>query len=298
VGLWDARALGLGGWSLSTQHAYDASSQTLLLGDGRQRRAEALPPVITTVAGNGDTSFSGDGGPATAASLNVPNSVALGPDGSLYIADMGSHRIRRVGPNGIITTVAGNGASGFGGDGGPAVAASLSFPTSVAMGPDGSLFISVTARIRRLRPDGIITIVAGNGRTFGEVVDGGPATATSITPWDVAVGPDASLFFADASDRIRCVRAALPDVSVLNVFLPAEASREVYVFNSNGRHLKTLHALTGSVRYQFGYGANGYLTSMMDGSGNVTTIERSGAVPTAIVAPDGQRTALTVSADG
>ena len=249
VGAWDARALGLGGWSLSTQHAYDASSQTLLLGDGRQRRAETMAWIITTVAGSGVQGFFGDGGPATVARLNGPFGVAVGPDGSLYIADRYNHRIRRVGPDGIITTVAGSGVSGviggFGGDGGPATAAQLNGPVSVTVGPDGSRYI------------------------------------------------------ADAvNNRIRRVAPALSGVSVTDVLLSSEDGREVYVFNSAGRHLKTLDALTGAVRYQFGYDANGYLISITDGSGNVTAVERTGAAPSAIVAPGGQRTALTVSADG
>src|SRR5206468_1334716 len=140
IGAWDARAQGLGGWSLSVQHAYDPSGRVLYLGDGRRRSAEGLPPIITTVAGNGTSGFRGDSGPATQASLGFPTGVAVGPDGSLYIADYFNNRIRRVGPDGIITTVAGNGTSSFSGDGGLATQASLAHPAGVAVGPDGSLY--------------------------------------------------------------------------------------------------------------------------------------------------------------
>ena len=98
------------------------------MGDGGQRRAENLSSVIRTVAGNGTPGYGGDGGPATQAMLNVPTRVVVGPDGAFYIADETNHRIRRVGPDGIITTVAGNGTPGYGGDGGPATQALLMLP--------------------------------------------------------------------------------------------------------------------------------------------------------------------------
>src|SRR5258706_453167 len=100
--------------------------------------------TITTVAGNGTTGFSGDGGPATAASLWGPCAVAVDSSGNLFIADQGNNRIRRVDAStGIITTVAGNGPSGsqgaFGGDGGPATAAALNGPSGVAVDSAGNL---------------------------------------------------------------------------------------------------------------------------------------------------------------
>src|SRR5206468_11217861 len=100
-----------------------------------------------------------DGGPATQAALSPPTGVAVAPDGSLYIADQSNHRVRRVGPDGIITTVAGNGTGGFSGDGGPATQAALVFPPFVAVAPDGSRYIAGTAkaRDRRVGPDRTIT---------------------------------------------------------------------------------------------------------------------------------------------
>ncbi|MBI2876791.1 MAG: PASTA domain-containing protein, partial [Candidatus Tectomicrobia bacterium] len=129
--------------------------------------------IITTVAGGGS---GGDGGPATQAELSFPRGLAVGPDGSLYIADTNINRVRRVRPDGIITTVAGTGVSGFGGDDGPAILASLS-AFDVAVEPDGSLYIADTTnhRVRRVGPDGIITTVAGTG-VLGFSGDGGPAT--------------------------------------------------------------------------------------------------------------------------
>ena len=99
----------------------------------------------------------GDNGPATKAKMKAPWGIATGPDGSLYIADFLTYRIRRVGPDGIITTVAGNGTPGFSGDGGPATAAQLS-PIGIAVASDGSLLIpdSFNMRIRRVGLDGIV----------------------------------------------------------------------------------------------------------------------------------------------
>jgi RHS repeat-associated protein len=104
---------------------------------------------------------------------------------------------------------------------------------------------------------------------------------------------------AAADGRIRRVVSALPGFSFAdNILLPARDGSEVYVFNGAGRHLRTVDAFTGGVRYQFGYDAAGYPVSVTDGSNNVTTIERTGTIPTAIVAPGGQRTALVVNGDG
>ena len=98
--------------------------------------------IISTVAGSGTTAgFSGDGGPATSASLNIPVAVAVDGSGNIYIAEM-YHRVRKVDARGIITTVAGDGKAGFKGDGGPGIAARLNEPVGLAVTSDGTLFIS------------------------------------------------------------------------------------------------------------------------------------------------------------
>ena len=163
--------------------------------------------TITTVAGNGKQGFSGDGGLATSASLDLPSGVALDSAGNLYIADLGNCRIRKV-SGGMITTVAGNGEGGFRvGDGVPATSASLTFPEGVAVDPAGNLYIADAGnyRIRKVS-GGTITTVAGNG-TRGYSGDGGPATSASLGAFlGVALDSTGNLYIADVeSNRIRKV---------------------------------------------------------------------------------------------
>jgi RHS repeat-associated protein len=116
---------------------------SLYIASTTQVRRVGPDGIITTVAGNGQYGYSGDGGPAIAAKVS-PQSIAVGTDGSLYIADYQNHCIRRVGPDGLITTVAGTGQQGYNGDGGPATAARLSHPESVAVGINGDIYITNT----------------------------------------------------------------------------------------------------------------------------------------------------------
>ena len=277
---------------------------SLYIADGGNHRIRRVGAdgIITTVAGNGNYEFSGDGGPATQAGLSSPSGVAVGGDGSLYIADTDNFCIRRVGADGIITTVAGNGEWDYSGDGGPATQASLYSPKGVAVGGDGSLYIAESGnyRIRRVGADGIITTVAGNG-IGGYSGDGGLATQASLySPYGVAVGGDGGLYIDETyKSSIRKVAALTSSqTGVGEIAIPSEDGSEVYIFDS-GRHLRTLNAFTNATTYEFQYSGNGYLTTIMDGDGNVTTIERDGdGNPTAIVAPFGQRTTLELNVGG
>ena len=151
----------------------------------RIRRIDASTGIVTTVAGTGSSGFSGDGGPATAAQIRYPKGVEIGPDGNLYIADNSNHRVRRVDVStGIITTVAGSGSRGSGGDGGPATAARLDEPRNIAFDSQGRLYIvdQNNRRIRRVDlSTGIITTFA-SGFTF---------------PRDVAVDRSGTVYVAD-----------------------------------------------------------------------------------------------------
>jgi RHS repeat-associated protein len=472
---WDVLGQGLGGWTLNLQHSYDPSGRVLYLGDGSRRSAQDVGTVITTVAGNGVAGYSGDGGSATKASINSPSGVTVDKYGNLYIVDDGNHRIRKVRPDGTISTVAGNGAAGYSGDGGPATnaqlaghinrlatdldgnlhifdewnnrvrkvssdgvirtvagdgrwcstgdggpatSACLATPTGGMFDAQGNLFISEWAgyRVRKVAPDGTITTAAGNG-IQGYSGDGGPASLANLSNvWEVVVDPqgnlliadhgnlrvrkvtptgiistiagggfsladnvpatsasfnagyggipgigvdgegnlyildrgmgrvrkvngdglittvtgngtpgysgdggpaqsaqinigvwgdifidgDGNLYIADQNNhRIRKVSSLFPGFTGQDLTVPSSDGRELYAFDSRGRHLRTIDSLTGTIRYQFAHDSAGYLTAITDVNGNVTLIERDGnGRPTAIVASGGQRTSLTLDSGG
>jgi RHS repeat-associated protein len=181
---------------------------------GRIRRLDPAPTAqdphavnVVTIAGTTSGSgFNGDNIPALQANLDVTTGIAVGADGSVYVADQVQNRVRRISPDGIITTLAGTGVAGYSGDGGSATLAQLNNPGGVAVGPDGSVYISdfLNWRLRGVRPDGTITTVAGNGDSSGFGDDGVPALQASIGPvQSAAVGPDGSLYIPDIlSSRI------------------------------------------------------------------------------------------------
>ncbi len=154
--------------------------------------------IITTFAGSGIIGFAGDGGPAIAAELGSPSGIARDKNGNTYISE-GSHRIRKVDGAGIISTIAGTGISGSGGDGGPAIAAQFVYPVGLAFDTSGNLYIAdATAhRIRRIDSAGIITTFAGTAAS-GYAGDGGPATlALLMAPFGVAVDRQGNVYIAD-----------------------------------------------------------------------------------------------------
>jgi hypothetical protein len=168
-------------------------------------RAFAQMNTITTVAGNGTAGFSGDGGPATGAQLNAPFGIAVDSAGNIYIAEWSNHRIRKVSSSGTITTFAGTGTAGFGGDGGPATDAALDSPEGVAVDSAGNVYIadSFNNRIRKVDTSGIITTIAGNGSP-GYTGDGPAASAGLNDPSGVAVDKSGNVYVADNSNhRIR-----------------------------------------------------------------------------------------------
>ena len=184
--------------------AVDSAGNLFIAEFHNQRIRKVSGGMISTVAGNGTPGFSGDNGPATSAQLFGPAAVAVDSAGNLYIADSFNQRIRKV-SNGVITTVAGNGAQWFGGDGGPATSAELWYPSGVAVDSAGNLYIADTFnhRIRKVS-NGVITNAAGGGPSLG---DNGPATSAQVlNPGGVAVDSAGNLYIADSGhNRIRRV---------------------------------------------------------------------------------------------
>jgi uncharacterized protein (TIGR03437 family) len=161
--------------------------------------------VVHVVAGNGIAGFTGDGGPATSASLNGASSAAVDSNGNLYIGDNANNRIRRVATDGTITTFAGTGSSAFGGDGGPASAASIGPVGCMAFDSANNLFFcdSENNRVRKISASGIITTVVGNG-TAASSGDGGQATAASISiPYGIAIDPNGQFYIGEGSNVRR-----------------------------------------------------------------------------------------------
>ena len=164
--------------------------------------------IISTIAGNGTSGFSGDGGNATACQLNAPQGIAVDPAGNIYVGDVGNHRIRKVSATGTITTFAGTGVAGYSGDAGPATLAMLNTPLSIIVDGIGNVYFSDPSanRVRKITTAGIITTVAGNG-TAGYGGDGGPATSAMLSaPASIALDLAGNLYIADLdNNRIRKV---------------------------------------------------------------------------------------------
>jgi sugar lactone lactonase YvrE len=268
--------------------------------------------VITRIAGDSRTGFSGDGGPATNAALDSPKDVAVDRSGNVLIVDAGNQRIRRVSRDGAIITVAGGGAAVLG-DGGRATAGQLNYPTSIAIDAAGNLFIGELGRVRKVTPDGIITTVAGGGPN--PPADGMPATAARLSSvFSVAVDTAGDLFIADSiidpeNDSYNyLIRKVAPDGTLTtlppvagccfasmtadaagNLFVPIGPS--IWKISPNGT--QTLVAGNGTYGPPSGDGRsatqaqlNGPTAVAVDATGNLFIADNAGR-SIRVVAPDG-----------
>jgi uncharacterized protein (TIGR03437 family) len=229
------------------------SGGNLYIADSSNQRIRQVSSngTITTIAGNGVAGFSGDGGPATSASLRTPLGMAMDGLGNLYVADGDNHRIRRIGPDGVIATVAGDATEGFAGDGGPATSASLNYPEDVAIDLAGNLLIADAGnnRVRKVDASGLISTVAGTG-VDGFSGDGGPATQAALSfPW--ALTTDAttgSVYIADrVNNRVRMVSESLTGLPALASNSPVNAASPAQIVIAPGTIISIFGAnLAGS----------------------------------------------------
>ncbi len=341
-----------------------AGQPVVVFADTSANRIRRIAPdgTITTIAGGG--SALGDDGPATAARLSLPRGVAVAPDGTIYVADTGQHRVRMIGTDGRITTVAGTGSAGFSGDGGRAALAQLRGPQGLAVSPTGDLLIADTgnARIRAVSLDGTIATVAGGANAPDDVgdglaptaaelveptavalrrsgalviadpgagrvreatvegvmrtlagggteprVDGVPAVATALDgPTGVAVGADDVAAFTEPSeDQVSRVAPELPGFGAGDALIPSPDGAHVYQFNLDGRHLRTLDALTGAVLRRFTYDSEGRLAGVFDDAAGASpahsalvTITRPTATSVVLTARGGAQTTMALDGEG
>jgi sugar lactone lactonase YvrE len=199
--------------------ATDASGN-VYASDGRGRLVRiSVDGNKVNVVGDGvDGNYWGDGSKAADAGLSAPFGLVLDSQGDLYVADSGNNRVRKVAPDGSISTVAGNGTAGFSGDGGPATAAQLAVPSGLALDANGNLYIAdrLNNRIRKVSRDGTISTVAGRGDFYPPLGDGGPATSAALAaPLAVAVDAKGNLYIADTSFFL--IRKVSPDGIITTV---------------------------------------------------------------------------------
>ncbi len=230
-------------------------------GNNRIRKVDSRG-IIRTVAGNGTCCFEGDAVPATSTPLNNPSGVFLDDSGRMYIADTDNDRIRRVGTDGSITTIAGS-QRGYGGDGGAATQAKLHSPTAAIADPQGNVFIADMSnqRVRRVSPEGIIETVAGNGQAaFVEDPDH-PLNSSFRNPLGIAISLGGGLFIADSGNsRVRLLTPSLR---------PADPSRSrallTYAGNNNfmfsGEGVQAVQAVfNGASRVAFDESGSMFIT--------------------------------------
>jgi RHS repeat-associated protein len=234
------------------------------------------------------------------------SSVAVGPEGSLFVGDALGGRVLRLDPTGKVTVVAGTGTRGFSGDGGPAVAAQLIGPVGISVGADGSLWVTDDGRLRHIDVSGIIRTVAGGGAYPGEPGVGVSPFAVSFKR-KVSVDPNGVLYYGDPFYSsfflgvygVWRIGDPFPGFSSHGFVVASEDASEVYEFSAEGRHLRTLDPVTGAAVYSFTYDGANLLIAIQDRDGRLTRIQRDPqGNATAIVSPDGQTTTLATGPDG
>jgi sugar lactone lactonase YvrE len=237
----------------------------------------AKAQIITTIAGGTWMPYGGDGGPATAAFMAEPCGIAIDAAGNIFVADMYNCRVRKVSPAGTISTFAGNGIPSYSGDGGPATAAGIMSPNSLAIDAAGNVYVSDgDNRIRKIDGSGMITTVAGDGTpAYGG--DGGPATAANLNaPAGLAFDASGNLYIADMDNH--CIRKVSPAGNISTI---------AGIGGLSGSSGDGGPATTAGLNYPAGVAAdaamNIYIADrdnnrirMVDPSGNISTVAGNG----------------------
>ncbi|WP_152207911.1 PKD domain-containing protein [Marinobacter changyiensis] len=283
---------------------------SLLIAENDASRIRRVSPdgIISTIAGGFGAGFSGDGGLASKAKLSSPKGITVTENGRIRFADAGNSRIREIGTDGIIQTIAGSvlgcqfTSKEFVNDGFSATDAVLNCPNAVVETSQGTLLIADTNnfRVRKIDQFGVIDTIVGTG-VSGFSGNGGPAGLATIK-WvtDMAIMPDGRILLADrGNDQVREFGNGMPAFNAGDLVLASSNGERLYRFDPFGRLISTISSRTQTEIYRFKYDLAGRLVQIVDFDNNITTVERDDdGNPTAIVAPFGQRTELAVNADG
>ena len=247
------------------------------------RKVNATTGIITTVAGTGTSGNTGDGGAATSALLNSPAGIFADASNNIYVADMGNHRVRKInGTTGIITNVAGTGATGNTGDGSAATSALLNSPYGVALDANANVYIAdlYDQRVRKVTAaTGIITTIAGTAATSGSTGDGGLATSAKLnSPAALYFDASGNLYIADQSNnRVRKITMSTGIISsvagtdgsytgdgtqAVNAYMrpsciTMDGSGNVYLMDINNYKIRKISAATGIITTIAGNGSYG-----------------------------------------
>ncbi len=239
------------------------SSGNLYIADQGNNVVRRVPAsnIISTVAGNNKTGYSGDNGPATQATLYAPTAVTVDSAGNLYIADSGNNRVRAVNTAGVITTFAGNSTAGYTGDNGPAASATLSNPSAVLVGSGGLIYILDSGNnvLRQVSSAGVITTIAGNGNA-GYDGDHGPATSATLNdPMGLTLDAVGNLYLSDTgNDVVRIVSTT----GIINTFagknfaafnhpqgLTVDSQGNLYIADVNNAQVREINTPVGSISF-------------------------------------------------
>ncbi|PZF71496.1 NHL domain-containing protein [Taibaiella soli] len=271
--------------------ALDANNNVYIAdyNNNRVRKVDAATGIISTIAGNGTSSSTGDGGLATNATLKGPSGIVVDKFGNIYVSELGGNKVRKIATNGNISTFAGNSTPTFAGDGNLAVNASLNSPIGLATDTAGNIYIAdeLNNRIRMVNTTGYISTVAGNGPSGSGSYAGDGAVATSSTvrlnkPYGVAVAPNGDIYIADNGNcKIRKVDFATGIIStyagvntgggstgdggaaasakLLNPYgVSLDAAGNVYIADKGNNKIRKVDAVSGIITTIAGNGSNGF----------------------------------------